>query len=114
MENYNTDEDSADKNKGLIIITRVKLDRAHEHDSHALIPAIDDVTSESLAPEVITADTAYGSDENHPYAASEDLELITLGPGVGPKNKTKKAQKSTDQSDAPSATEAKELTDQAG
>ncbi|MDR1578322.1 MAG: hypothetical protein LBT86_08910 [Deltaproteobacteria bacterium] len=38
--------------------------------AHALALANDDVTSKSLAPEVITADTAYGSNVNHQYAAS--------------------------------------------
>jgi hypothetical protein len=113
MENYNTDEESEDKNKGLKLITHVKLERAHEHDSHALVPAIDDVTSKSLTPEVITADTAYGSDENHQYAASKGIDLIAPVPGVGAKDKAKKAQKSTNKSDVATATNAKELTDQA-
>jgi hypothetical protein len=60
----------------------------------------------ALPPEEITADTAYGSDENHPSATSEGIELIALGKGVGAKDKAKKAQKPTDQSDVASATEA--------
>jgi len=69
------------EDKGLSLITHVSVEPAHIHDSHAVIPAIEDAKKNGLAAERILADAAYGSDENCQEAAERGVEMIspTLG-----------------------------------
>ena len=69
------------EDKGLSLITHVSVEAAHIHDSHAVIPAIEDAKEKELAAERILADAAYGSDENCQDAAERGVEIIspTLG-----------------------------------
>jgi hypothetical protein len=61
----------------LNLITHANVQGAHEHDAHALEPAILDTERNKLAPEVILADTAYGSDDNSEFAKEHGIELIS-------------------------------------
>ena len=58
-----------------------KVQKANEQDAAALIPALDDLASRDLAPDVLSADTSYGGDANHAYAASMGVELLAPASG---------------------------------
>ena len=67
----------------LNLVTYVKVEPANEQDSAALMPAINDLASRGLAPDILVADTAYGSDANHRYAASMGVDLVSPVGGSG-------------------------------
>lgn len=71
METYS--EDKSQPN----FITHVKVEAAHESDSNALIPAIEDATKRELAPEQLLADSAYGGDDNVEKAKELGVEVIS-------------------------------------
>jgi len=52
-------------------------------DAHALTPVLADLAKKELLPKEMTADTAYGSDENQQLAAKYGVELVS--PVSGPK-----------------------------
>ena len=82
MESYRNDEDRAsEEENGIDIITHVNTEPANEHDSNALIPAIDDVKSRGLDCETVLADAAYGGTDKIEKAKEKDVELVspTLG-----------------------------------
>ena len=60
----------------LNLITHVEVQRACEHDTHALVPAIADTKIRGLGPEKLLADTLYGSDSNKQVAEVAEVELI--------------------------------------
>ena len=76
METYNTEEDKEKNKKSLNLITHVSVEKACEHDSHALVPAIDDAKKRGVAPQTILADTLYGGDDNEQYAKDSQIDLI--------------------------------------
>jgi hypothetical protein len=63
----------------------VAAERACEHDSKALMPAIEDTKKRALEPEKVLGETLYGSDNNHQKASESQIELIapTHNPGRG-------------------------------
>jgi IS5 family transposase len=67
--------------KSVNLITYVKFEQAHEHDSHALLPAIEETENSGVKPEIISADTAYGSDEN--VQKAEELGVKVISPVGG-------------------------------
>jgi len=71
METYSENSDAP------CLITHVAVEAAHEHDSHALIPAIEDAAENGFAPKEILADSLYGSDENVQDAALLGVEVIS-------------------------------------
>jgi len=71
METYSENGDAP------CLITHVAVESAHEHDAHALIPAIEDASEHGLAPKEVLADTLYGSDENVQDAAEMGVEVIS-------------------------------------
>ena len=71
MEKYS--EDKSQPN----FITHVKVEAAHESDSNALIPAIEDATKRELAPEQLLADSAYGGDDNVEKAKEHGVEVVS-------------------------------------
>jgi hypothetical protein len=81
--------------KPLNLITYVQTESADKHDAHALVPAIEEVISEGLAPTEILADTAYGGDNNQQYAAEKGMELVAPVPGT--KHKAKASDGTTDE-----------------
>lgn len=74
------EEDEGDK-KQLQLIMAIKAEGAHNHDSEALKWSIDTLDAIGVTPEVLTADTAYGGDNNVRYAESHGTNLISPVPG---------------------------------
>jgi uncharacterized GH25 family protein len=62
METYTDTDDKDQKAETLNLITHVEIERAHESDANALIPAIESAQKRDLGPEQLLADTLYGSD----------------------------------------------------
>lgn len=84
METFTRSEDEDQKAQTLNLITHVAVETACQHDSKALMPAIEDTRKRDLAPKTVLADTLYGSDNNHQAAKAEQVEL------VAPTNKSNK------------------------
>ncbi|MFZ3253011.1 MAG: transposase [Syntrophales bacterium] len=80
METYS--EDKSQPN----FITHVKVEAAHESDSNALIPAIEDATKRELAPVQLLADSAYGGDDNVEKAKELGVEVVS--PTMGTQSQT--------------------------
>jgi hypothetical protein len=76
METFSHSEDEKEKEKTLDLITHVAAEKACEHDSKALMPAIEDTQQRELGPEKVLGDTLYGSDDNHQKASESQVELI--------------------------------------
>jgi len=83
METFCRVEDKKESEKTLDLITHVAAEKACEHDSKALMPAIEDTQKRELVPQEVLGDTLYGSDENHQKAKEAQVELIapTHNPG---------------------------------
>jgi hypothetical protein len=76
METYHRDGE-----EGLDLITNVETETACQSDGAAVVPAILNTIEKGLAAKEILADTAYGSDENVEFAASQGVELVSPVPG---------------------------------
>jgi len=76
METFSRSEDKKEKEETLDLITHVAAEKACEHDSKALMPAIEDTQKRELGPEKVLGDTLYGSDENQQKAENAQVELI--------------------------------------
>ena len=85
METYSTDEDE----KQLDLITYVEVEAAHERDENTPPQAIEATQERNCAPKILTADAAYGSDENVEKALDEGVEIIAPTKGE-PKSKEEK------------------------
>jgi len=77
METFTRDDDQKEKEETLNLITHVSAEKACEHDSNALIPAIEDTQDRDLGPEKVLADTLYGGDDNLQKAKDAQVELIS-------------------------------------
>ncbi|MBW2639625.1 MAG: transposase [Deltaproteobacteria bacterium] len=77
METFSRSEDKKEKEKTLNLITHVSAEKACEHDSNALMPAIEDTQNRELGPEKVLGDTLYGSDDNLQKAKGAQVELIS-------------------------------------
>ncbi|MEA3421724.1 MAG: transposase, partial [Acidobacteriota bacterium] len=82
METYSTQEDEEIKSQQLNLITHVEVEPACEHDSNALIPAIESTQERGLAPEEVLADSLYGSDENCETAKTKGVEVVSPAMGA--------------------------------
>jgi hypothetical protein len=76
METFTRCEDEEEKAQTLNLITHVAVEKACEHDSNALMPAIEDTQNRDLGPKAVLADTHYGSDDNDQAAKAEQVELV--------------------------------------
>lgn len=74
METYCRDEEVKDST--LNLITHIQVERAHESDANALIPALESTKERNVAPKEVLADTLYGGDENCQKAKQMDVELV--------------------------------------
>jgi len=63
------------------LITHVKVEAAHESDSNALLPAIEDTIKRDLAPKELLADSLYGSDDN--VEKAKELWVEVISPTMG-------------------------------
>jgi hypothetical protein len=66
------------------LITAALPETAVNSDAHAVSPVLEDLEKSDLLPKEMTADTAYGSDENVQFAATKGVELVS--PVSGPKS----------------------------
>jgi len=61
----------------LSLFTHVDVQSADEHDANALLPALDDLHKQDMAPDEILADSLYGGDTNCEQARKEyGVEVI--------------------------------------
>ena len=72
------------KENDVQLITGVIPETASASDADAVQPMLEQLEANGLTPEQMTADTAYGSDENHVIAESFGVELIAPVPGRAP------------------------------
>jgi len=86
METYTETEDPEEKSKELNLITHVEVETACQSDTQALLPAIESTLVRGLGPAQVTADAAYGSDENIGEAA--DLGVEVVSPALGTEQRT--------------------------
>ena len=77
METYTDTDDKDQKAKTLNLITHVEVERAHESDAKALIPAIESAQQRDLGPKQVLADSLYGSDANVETAMAKGVEVIS-------------------------------------
>ena len=77
METFTRSDDQKEKEETLNLITHVLAEKACEHDSNALMPAIEDAQQRKLGPEKLLADTLYGGDDNLQKAKAAQVELIS-------------------------------------
>jgi hypothetical protein len=77
MESFTRTEDKQQKEKTLNLITHVAVEKACEHDSNALMPAIEDTEQRGLKPKTILADTLYGGDDNSECAKTHNVDLVS-------------------------------------
>ncbi len=75
METYSPDRSQAN------LITYAKVEAAHESDSNALVPAVEDAAKRELAPKELLADSLYGSDEN--VETAKELGVEVISPAMG-------------------------------
>jgi hypothetical protein len=64
------------------VVTHVEVEGAHVSDQQATIPTIDALAERGCPPEMLLADTNYGSGQNLVDAAARGVELLT--PACGP------------------------------
>jgi hypothetical protein len=76
METYTDTDDKDQKAKTLNLITHVEVERAHQSDAKALIPAIESAQQRDLGPTQVLADSLYGSDENVETATAKGVEVV--------------------------------------
>jgi hypothetical protein len=87
METYTDTDDAKEKAQTLNLITHVDVERAHESDANALIPAVESAQQKELAPKELLADFLYGSDENIEAAKGKGIEVVA--PPMGTERKDK-------------------------
>ena len=76
-------ETCGDENAVQLIVSALPQ-TAVESDANALAPVLADLEKRGLLPEEMSADTAYGSDENVQKAAVLDVEVVSPVPGPQP------------------------------
>ena len=89
METYKDTKDKEDDKTKPNLITYVDVEPAHNHDSEALQPAIDNTKLRGCSPEELQCDTLYGSDEN--VSKAKEKGVTVIAPAIGPKNSKKAA-----------------------
>jgi hypothetical protein len=102
QESFEINNDVANKSskqRPARLITAVKTEGANEHDAKALIPMLEITQENELAPSLLLADTAYGSDENVQKASNiYGVELISPVAGKDPEGQIKLSDFQTDES----------------
>jgi len=89
METYTEhQEDQKDAGK-LNLITHVKVEKACQSDTKALVPAIEETQKKDLVPETLQADALYGTDENTRDAEKLGVELVSPAMGAEKQSETK-------------------------
>lgn len=88
---YDSDKDNKEEKPKPNLITYVDVEPAHNHDSEALQPAIDNTQERGCSPDELQCDTLYGSDEN--VSKAKEKGVTVIAPAIGPKNSKKAALK---------------------
>jgi hypothetical protein len=81
METYTEHKEDEKDASQLNLITHVKVEKACQSDTKALLPAIEETREKDLAPETLQADSLYGSDEN--IREAEKLGVEVVSPALG-------------------------------
>jgi len=89
METYTETEDAEQKSEELNLITHVTVEKACQSDSQALLPAIESTLLRGMGPAQVTADAAYGSDENIGEAAQMGVEVVSPALGTEQRSEAK-------------------------
>lgn len=79
-ETYSTAAEE-DGKRPLALITYAKAEPAHHSDAKALKPMLDQVEKQGQKPELLLADTVYGSDDNCGFADQKNTSLVA--PAIG-------------------------------
>jgi len=82
METYDDSPEDETHEKSLNLITHVDIESANISDVHALIPALESTQERGLAPEVVLADSLYGSDDNQEKAQEMGVEVVSPAMGT--------------------------------
>jgi hypothetical protein len=76
METFTRREDDSQEKPGLNLITHVAVEKANAQDTDALMPAIEASEQRGIKPDMVLADTLYGSDENAQKAKGAGVDLV--------------------------------------
>jgi hypothetical protein len=76
METFSEEQDPDKKAQTLDLITYLEVESASEHDSGALLPALESTQERGLGPEQVLADSHYGGDDNLTAAAELGVEVV--------------------------------------
>jgi hypothetical protein len=79
-ETYSTEAEE-DGKRPLALITYAEAEPAHHSDAKALKPMLDQVEKQGQKPELLLADTVYGSDDNCGFADQKNTSLVA--PAIG-------------------------------
>jgi len=79
-ETYSTATEE-DGKRPLALITYAEAEPAHHSDAKALKPMLDQVEKQGQKPELLLADTVYGSDDNCGFADQKNTTLVA--PAIG-------------------------------
>jgi hypothetical protein len=76
MESFSQHDGKQQNNARLNLITHVSVEKANCHDGDALMPAIKASAQLGLKPDMLLADTPYGSDQNAQDAKADGVDLV--------------------------------------
>ncbi len=76
MESFIRNENDKPKEPHLNLITYVAVEKANAPDGNALMPAIKASAQRGLKPDMLLADTLYGSDQNAQDAKADGVDLV--------------------------------------
>jgi hypothetical protein len=76
METFTRGKDDPQEKPRLNLITHVAVEKANAQDADALIPAIAASAQRGIKPDMVLADTLYGSDDNAQQAKGAGVDLV--------------------------------------
>jgi hypothetical protein len=76
METFTRSKDDPQKKPDLNLITHVAVEKANAQDTDALMPAIEASEQRGIKPDMVLADTLYGSDGNAQKAKGAGVDLV--------------------------------------
>ena len=85
--------ESADSENEVQIVTSILAQTAVESDAKALDLMLEKLAEKDLLPDILYADTLYGSDENHTNSCKKGVNLISPVSGAAPKTLPQKPTK---------------------
>lgn len=85
--------ETADAENDVQLVTAILVETAVESDANAVEPVMEKLEKSELLPDELQADTLYGSDANHQFAAQKGTDLISPVCGSAPEKPIKKPTK---------------------